>query len=456
MMPRRVLVANRGEIAVRIIRTCRRLGIETVLACSAADRESLPARLADRAVVLGPAAAARSYLDHRLVAHAAVATGCDALHPGYGFLSERAALVRECDEAGVTFIGPRAETIEHLGDKLRSRDTADAVRAPRTRGSGALPSADAAVESADLIGYPVLLKAASGGGGRGMAVAHDAREVAAAFPRLSTEAKEAFGDGTLYMEAFVERARHVEVQVVGDGQGRAWSLGLRDCSVQRRYQKVVEEAPASLLEPADRDLISSGATALLASVAYRGVGTVEFLWDQDRRAASFMEVNTRIQVEHPVTEQITGLDLVELQLLVAGKEDIAGLVEPTSGQDLAGHAIEFRINAEDAMNGFRPSPGRVTSWQPPAGDHVRIDTFVEEGALVSPYYDSMVAKLIVSGADRPEAVARAEAALRDFKVEGIATNIPLLQALVADPDFVANRFHTRWLETDFLPRISAA
>ncbi|MCL3818594.1 acetyl-CoA carboxylase biotin carboxylase subunit [Aeromicrobium wangtongii] len=454
MNTRRLLVANRGEIAVRIITTCRKLGVETVLASSSADRDSLAAKLADRTVIIGPPQATRSYLDHRLVVHAAVATGCDALHPGYGFLSERPDVVRACDEAGIVFVGPRAETIESLGDKLRSRELADAAGAPRIKGSEALTSAIDAQRSATDVGFPVLLKAASGGGGRGMAVCTSVEEVASAYPRLVTEAKEAFGDGTLFLEAFVETARHVEVQVIGDGAGRAWSLGLRDCSVQRRYQKMIEEAPATLLDDAACKQLAASAVDLLASVRYRGVGTVEFLWDPARQAASFMEVNTRIQVEHPVTEAVTGLDLVELQLQVASGDDVAAGLHDRSSSGV-GHAIEFRINAEDAMNHFRPSPGRITAWVPPAGAWIRLDSAVEKGSLVTPYYDSMIAKLIVSGVDRADAVRRSIEALSSFRVEGVATNLPLLRAIAGDADFGANAFHTRWLESDFLPRFAA-
>ena len=452
MSVRRMLVANRGEIAVRIIKTCRDLGVETVLAASAADRHTLAARMADRTVVVGPAPATRSYLNHGLMVHAAVATGCDALHPGYGFLSERPELARTCEEAKIVFVGPTPDTIEQLGDKLRSRQLADEVGAPQIRGSGALSSVAEATKAAEEIGFPVLLKAAAGGGGKGMSVVHDHRELAAAYPRLVTEAREAFGDGTLFMEAFVETARHVEVQVLGDGRGAAWCLGVRDCSVQRRYQKVIEEAPAPALEEAARERITSSAVDLLARLSYRGVGTVEFLYDPGRGDVSFMEVNTRLQVEHPVTEQVTGLDLVALQLAVAAGEPVGPFALPASTR----HAIEFRINAEDPANGFRPSPGRVDEWQPPAGPSVRLDTFIEPGTTVTPFYDSMIAKLIITGDDRDDSVQRARTALAEFGIGGIRTNLPLLRQIVADDDFARNDVHTRWLETDFLRRVAAA
>lgn len=446
----RLLIANRGEIAVRIIRTCRRLGIETVLLASTADAAALPARLADRTVVIGPPQAAKSYLDHRLVVHAAVATGCHAIHPGYGFLSERAELAALAEEAGLIFVGPRPETIEQLGDKLRSRRLAKEAGAPQVSGSEGLASAAEAAEKAAAIGYPVLLKAASGGGGRGMAVVRDEVEVSEAFPRLTREAHDAFGDGTLYMEAFVETARHVEIQVVGDGRGGVWSLGERDCSVQRRYQKVIEEAPATILDHHTREAMVSSATKLLASLNYRGVGTVEFLYDPAREQASFMEVNTRLQVEHPVTEMVTGLDLVELQLQVAEAEDVS-----LPSLDPVGHAVEFRINAERPDDGFRPSPGTIDEWVPPVGEGVRLDTFMEAGATVTPYYDSMLGKLIVHGSDRPDALRRAAAALAAFRVTGIDTNIELLRQICIDPDFINDRIHTRWLETAFLTRTAA-
>jgi acetyl-CoA carboxylase biotin carboxylase subunit len=444
----RVFVANRGEIALRIVRAAKSLGIESVLAASSADRDSLAAREADRVVVLGPAPARASYLDARLVVHAAKSTGCDALHPGYGFLSERASLARLCEDEGITFVGPSSQSIEAVGDKLAARRLATAAGVAMTPGSAKLASAAEAVAFAETIGFPVVTKASAGGGGRGMVVARDGKSLAEGFERASTEAKEAFGDGTLYLERYVERARHVEVQVIGLGDGRVLHFGERDCSMQRRYQKMIEEAPAAALPDATRARLHEAAVDLLASIHYRNAGTVEFLYDVDRDDFYFMEVNARIQVEHPVSEMISGVDLVRLQLEIAG-----GAAPPVEQRDIVshGHAIEARILAEDPGRGFLPSPGRVTRWRPPHGEGVRLDTAMEEGALVSPYYDSMIAKLIVHAPDRPRAVQRLRDALDAFAVEGVATNVELLRAVTAHPDFIDNRLDTRWLETVFLP-----
>ena len=448
MALRRLLIANRGEIALRIVRAARALGIQSVLAASAADRDSLAAKEADRTLVIGPAAARNSYLDARLIVHAAKTAGCDALHPGYGFLSERQILPELCAQEGIVFVGPTAESIGAVGDKLAARRLTKAAGVPMVPGSGKLDTAQDAVAFADGIGYPVVTKASAGGGGRGMAVAHDAATLAPAFERAATEAREAFGDGTLYVERYVERARHIEVQVMGDGAGRVVHFGERDCSLQRRYQKMVEEAPAAILSEATRARMHAAAIDLLASIRYRNAGTVEFLYDVDRDAFYFMEVNARIQVEHPVSEAITGFDLIQLQLKVAGEGAL-----PVVQSDVrpSGHAIEVRIIAEDPDRGFAPSPGRVALWRPPHGPGIRLDTAIEEGAVVPPFYDSMIAKLIVQGADRPAAVALLGQALANFEVQGIATNIALLRTIAAHPDFIANRLDTRWLEGVLLP-----
>jgi acetyl-CoA carboxylase biotin carboxylase subunit len=445
---RRILVANRGEIALRIVRAARSLGMETVLAASVADRDSVAAREADRMVVIGPAAARASYLDARLMVHAAKATGCDGLHPGYGFLSERSSLAALCEQEGIAFVGPSATSIEAVGDKLAARRLAKAAGVMMTPGSAKLESAEDAVAFADAIGYPVVTKASAGGGGRGMVVARDARSLRDGFARASIEAKEAFGDGTLFVERYVERARHVEVQVVGDGAGRAVHFGERDCSLQRRYQKMVEEAPAVALPAPTRARLHKAAVDLLAAINYRNAGTVEFLYDVDRDEFYFMEVNARIQVEHPVSEMITGVDLVQLQLRVAGGE-----ASSFRQSDIAvdGHAIEARILAEDPDRNFAPSPGRITQWLAPRGEGVRVDTAMEVGASVPPFYDSMIAKLIVHAADRPGAVARLRDALEQFQISGLATNLRLLRAIVGHRDFIEGRFDTRWLETILLP-----
>jgi acetyl-CoA carboxylase biotin carboxylase subunit len=448
MRIRRVLVANRGEIALRILRAAKGLGLETVLAASAADRESLAARHADRVVVLGPAPARQSYLNAAAIVHAAKATGCDALHPGYGFLSERASLAKLCEDNGVAFVGPASNVIEAVGDKLAARRLAKLAGVPMTPGTAGLDSASEAVAAAKAIGFPVVTKASAGGGGRGMMVARDAQTLAEGFERASTEAKEAFGDGTLYLERCVERARHVEVQVMGLGDGRVLHFGERDCSVQRRYQKMIEEAPAAAMPNATRARIQQAAVELRSSVRYRNAGTVEFLYDVERDDFYFMEVNARIQVEHPVSEMITGVDLVRLQL------EVAGDAAPAFAQrDVIphGHAIEARILAEDPTRGFKPAPGRIAVWRPPHRDGVRVDAAMEAGAVVPPYYDSMIAKLIVHAADRPRAVARLRDALEAFEVDGVSTNIAFLRAVTGHPDFLDNRVDTRWLETVFLP-----
>ena len=449
MALRRILVANRGEIALRIVRAARGLGIETVLAASAADRYSMAAREADRVVVIGPSPARNSYLKPRVIVHAAAATGCDGLHPGYGFLSERQSLAALCDEAGVVFIGPTANSIEAVGDKLSARRIAKAAGIAMTPGSEKLATPAEAVTFAVGIGFPVVTKASAGGGGRGMVVARDAKALADGFERASIEAKEAFGDGTLYVERYVERARHVEVQVLGLGDGRVLHFGERDCSLQRRYQKMVEEAPAAALPQPTRSRLHKAAVELLASIRYRNAGTVEFLYDVERDDFYFMEVNARIQVEHPVSEMITGAELIRLQIEVAGHEPLR-----IQQRDIVphGHAIEARIIAENPDRGFAPSPGRIRVWRPPHGPGVRLDTAMEEGASVPPFYDSMIAKLIVHASDRPAAVERMRAALESFIVEGISTNISFLRAIAAHPDFIANRVDTRWLENVFLPQ----
>ncbi len=444
---KRVLVANRGEIAVRIIRAAQALGIETVQVLSEADRDSAAARLADRALVIGPAQSKLSYLDAKLLLHAARQTGCDALHPGYGFLSERAALANLCREHDVTFVGPDADVIDALGDKLRARAIAAEAGVPLVPGTDSIADVKSAQRAAEDIGYPVVMKASAGGGGRGMFIARTPADLAGSFDKASTEALEAFGDGTLYMERFVGNARHVEVQVLGDGTGRVVHFGERDCSTQRRYQKVIEEAPCAIMPQAVREKLHTAAVNLLSKLKYRNAGTVEFLYDVDHEEVFFIEVNTRIQVEHPVSEQITGADLVQLQFKVAGGEPVSF---DQAGITVNRHSIECRINAEDAAHDFRPSPGRITSWQPPRGAGIRVDSHCADGYLVPPYYDSMIGKLIVTANDRASAVERLSAALDAFTIDGIVTNLPLLKHIVRHPDFMANDISTRWLEQSVL------
>lgn len=441
---RKLLIANRGEIALRIVNAAKARGIETVLAASAADRDSLAAQAADRTVVIGPPQAAASYLDSSKLVHTALTTGCEAVHPGFGFLSERAEFAEMVEANGLTFVGPSAETIRVIGDKLSAREVAHKAGVPMASGTQEVHTVDEAIAEATRIGYPVITKASAGGGGRGMSVAHNQSELSKTFDAASHEAEQAFGDGRMYLERFVERARHVEVQVFGDGNGRAVHFGERDCSIQRRHQKMVEEAPAIALPPDTRSRLQEAAVALLSSIDYRGAGTVEFLYDPESDEFFFMEVNARLQVEHPVSEQISGTDLVDLQLMIASGSDFHWTQDRI---DLNGHSIEVRILAEDPDRDFLPSPGRITRWTAPSGSGVRLDSAVSEGATVPPYYDSMIAKLIVTAEDRPETINRLTSALDEFHVEGIKTNIPLLRRLVRHDDFLTNQTSTRWLDS---------
>ena len=406
----------------------------------------------DRSIVLGPAAAAKSYLDPRLIVHAAKESGCDGLHPGYGFLSERAILPISCAEHGIAFVGPEAAVIDALGDKLRARAMARDAGVPLVPGSEGIASAADARREGDRIGYPVLLKASAGGGGRGMVIANNGDDAEAGFHRASAEAVAAFGDGRLFMERFVPEARHVEVQLMGDGKGQVLHFGERDCSVQRRYQKLVEEAPCAAMPDHLRKQLHASAIALAASVNYRNAGTAEFLFDVKRQEFYFIEVNARIQVEHPVSEMISGFDLVQEQIRIAGG---AGLSVTQDQVKLSGHAIECRINAEDVARDFLPTPGRITRWQPPEGEGIRLDSHMSEGALIPPFYDSMIGKLIVHADTRGAAIERLAAALDEFRIEGIPTTIDLHRAIVAHPDFIENRIHTRWLEQVLLPERAA-
>lgn len=444
----RLLIANRGEIALRIVRAAKTKGIEAVLAVSAADRDSQAAAEADRAVVIGPAAARDSYLNGDLLVHTASLTGCDAVHPGYGFLSERAAFAESCETAGLIFVGPKAETIRLVGDKLAARALAKSAGVPIVSGSEKVDCIADALRIAEGIGYPVITKASAGGGGRGMVVARSAADLEASFDTASHTAKEAFGDGTLYLERYVERARHVEVQVVGDGNGEILHFAERDCSLQRRYQKMVEEAPAAILSDKMRSRLWQAAIDLLSPINYRNAGTVEFLYDEMDEQFYFMEVNARIQVEHPVSEEICDKDLIQLQLAVASGEPLDLLQSDITPH---GHAIEVRIIAEDPMNNFMPSPGRITNWVQPEGDGVRVDTAMSTGVSVPPFYDSMIAKLIVRGETRSEAVARLRDAVDSFVIEGISTNLDLLRFLVRQADFIDNAIDTRWSERVLMP-----
>lgn len=449
MTVKRVLIANRGEIAVRIARACRKSGVEAVLACSDADRTSLAATMVDRIVCIGPAQAAHSYLDQDAVITAAIGAGCDALHPGYGFLSERASFRRLCDEAGVTFIGPRADAIAAMGDKLTALRLARENGVPTIPGCDALTSAGAATTEAARIGLPVILKASAGGGGRGMRVVRALHEIESAFAAASAEAQVAFGDGTLYMEKYLERARHIEVQVFGDAHGNIVHLGERDCSVQRRHQKLIEEAPSPVVDGALRDALTAAALRLAKAASYLGAGTVEFIMDSGSKAFYFLEMNTRIQVEHPVTEEITGIDLVSEQIRVAAGEPLSF---SQADVKLSGHAIECRINAEEATAGFMPCPGTIVHWQQPDAPGVRVDTHCYPGYVIPPFYDSMIGKLIVRGKDRGEAIEKTLSALERFVIEGVHTTLAFSRAIISDDDFRRSAITTGWLESIFLPR----
>lgn len=443
----RILIANRGEIAVRVIRACRQLGIETVVAVSEPDRDSMPARMADRAVCIGPARAADSYLRGDILVTAAKGTACDAVHPGYGFLSERASFSRMCKEAGLVFIGPSPEAIESMGNKISAVRLAQEAGVPRVPGSGRLESVAQAEEIASRIGYPVLLKAAAGGGGRGMRIVRKAADIASAMESAAAEAAAAFGDSALYLEKFIERARHIEIQVLGDAHGNIVHLGERDCSTQRRHQKLIEEAPSPAVDEALRTQLGEAAVKLARRVAYQGAGTVEFVFDSDTREFYFLEMNTRIQVEHPVTEMVTGRDLVVEQIRIAAGEQLSF----QQGQvRLQGHSIECRINAEDSQRNFMPRPGTIATWKPPAGERIRFDSHCYDGYKIPPYYDSLLGKLIVHGEDRADATRRMVDALGSFEVEGPPTTIPFHLRVLAHTDFAAAQVTTRWVEETLL------
>jgi acetyl-CoA carboxylase biotin carboxylase subunit len=440
---RKLLIANRGEIAIRVIRAARELDIPTVAVCSEADVDALHTRAADERVVIGPAAAARSYLDIDAVLAAAVKTGADAVHPGYGFLSERADFAERLDQAGITFVGPSAEAIRLMGDKALARSTAARAGVPTVPGSdGAVAGVPEALDVADAIGYPVAVKAAAGGGGRGIRIVGSPEELQEALPRAQGEAAAAFGHGEVYLERFVEHAHHVEVQVFGDGH-RFLHLGERECSLQRRRQKVLEEAPSpSLTEPV-REAMTSAAVRLAAGVSYRGAGTVEFLYDPDHHDFFFIEMNTRIQVEHPITEMVTGRDLVREQLTVAAGDPLSFAQEDVQ---VRGHSVELRLNAENPAMGFLPSPGPLEVMRMPGGPFVRVDSGYEQGAAVSPYYDSLLAKVIVWDDTRPRVLARARRALDEVDVQEVLTTAPFLRKVLDVPEVVQGRYHTTFLE----------
>jgi acetyl-CoA carboxylase biotin carboxylase subunit len=444
---RRVLIANRGEIAVRVIKACFDEAIESVLAVSEADRGSLGAQLADQVVCIGPAAAAESYLDVDRVVSAAKVTGCDGLHPGYGFLSERPELSAACAEEGIAFVGPSEQAMSRSGDKATARALAKELDVPINEGSDVIEGEEAARAIAAEVGYPVLLKASAGGGGRGMRLVEAEEELAGAYTAAHGEAEAAFGDGRLFVERYVRHARHVEVQVLGDGVGGAIHLGHRDCTLQRRYQKLVEEAPAYGLSPELDAQITAAAVRLIGALDYTGAATCEFLVDPDRGSAGFLEINARLQVEHPVSEVVTGIDIVREQLRIAGGE---GLSVSQEEIEISGHAIEVRINAESPECDFAPSPGTLAEWVVPQGTGVRVDTACFPGWTIPPHYDSLLAKLIVGGSDREDALERTRRALRHLHVVGAETTAGFALDLLSHPDVVAGRVHTKWVEEEFI------
>ena len=440
---KKVLVANRGEIALRIVRACREAGLRSVQAYSEADQDTAAVRMADEAVCIGGPKPADSYLNAVALLDAARRTGADAVHPGYGFLSENADFADQVEQAGLVYIGPQAAIIRVMGDKIAARQCAEAAGVPVIQGSAAaVASVDEALRMAHRVGYPVLIKAAAGGGGRGMRVAHDDRELAEGMERAVAEAQASFGSGDVYIEKFLERVRHIEVQVVGDGQ-RVIHLGERDCSLQRRHQKLVEEAPAAILGPAMQARIRDAAIKLAASVGYRSAGTVEFIVDPVAQVFYFIEMNTRIQVEHPVTELLTGVDLVKLQLSIAAGQPLTLRQEDVN---LRGHAIELRINAEDPDKGFLPRGGRIAEFAMPAGPGIRVDTHAHAGYCLPAHYDSLLAKLLVWGTDREEALARMGRALSEARIEGFATTLSFHRRLLEEPAFLNNEVHTRFIK----------
>ena len=450
-MFKKILIANRGEIALRVHRACREMGIRTVAVHSTADADAMHVRLADEAICIGPPSATDSYLNIPAIISAAEIAQADAIHPGYGFLSENARFAEIVQEHRITWIGPDPEHIRKMGDKVEAKRTAAALGLPLVPGSdGPIHSMEEALAVAEIIGYPVLVKAASGGGGRGMKVIPDAASLPSLVSQAKSEAKAAFGDDTVYLEKYLSEPRHIEFQVFGDGQGGAVHMGERDCSLQRRHQKVLEEAPSMALSAAERARMGEVVREAISKLKYRGAGTIEFLWENGE--FFFIEMNTRLQVEHPVTEAITGIDLVREQIRVA-----AGMpLSVTQDQiHFEGHAIECRINAEDPAT-FVPSPGRVTEFHQPGGLHVRVDSALYDGYRIPPYYDSLIAKLIVYGANRDECLMRLRRALEEFVINGPKTTIPLHQALIEDPDFQNGDYTIKWLERWLAKKAAAA
>ncbi len=437
----KILIANRGEIALRIHRACRDMGIKTVAVHSTADANAMHVRLADESVCIGPPSARDSYLNIPAILSAATITGAEAIHPGLGFLAENASFAAMVEEHGFTFIGPTPEHIRMMGDKVEAKAAAERLGIPTVPGSaGAVASVDAAIPQAARIGYPVLIKASGGGGGRGMKVAHDERELRQLLPQAQNEAKAYFGNDAVYLERYLERPRHIEIQILADGRGNVIHLGERDCSLQRSHQKLLEEAPSPALNTEQRDHLGQVATSAMRKLGYRGAGTLEFLFEDGE--FFFIEMNTRLQVEHPISEAISGIDIVREQIRIAAGADLGYRQRDV---DFNGHAIECRINAENPET-FLPSPGRVTGYHTPGGLGVRIDSALYQGYTVPPNYDSLVAKLIVHGGSRNECIMRLRRALEEYVIVGIETTIPLHQRLVEEPDFVNGLYDIHWLE----------
>lgn len=445
----RILIANRGEIAARIIRACRDMGISTVLSVSQADKESLPAKLADRTICIGPAPPKDSYLKVEYLITAAKGTHCDAIHPGYGFLSERPELVEACEENDLIFVGPSSENIRKMGNKLTAREIAKKCGLPTIPGSQRVERLKDAIEATEEMGLPVIIKAAAGGGGRGMAIIETMGQLESVFDSLSFEVHSAFGDGSLFLERYFPNARHVEVQVIGDRFGRVIHLFERDCTVQRRHQKLVEETPCPVLSAEQRENISRAAVELAMSIGYESCGTVEFIFDQDTKNFYFLEMNTRLQVEHPVTEEITGVDIVKEQIRIADDQPIGYSQEDIH---IDGHAIECRINAESCYKDFAPCPGLIERWRPPEGKGIRLETHCFSKYKIPPFYDSLVGKLIVKSNSRNEAIILMQSALKDFVLQGINSTIPFHTSLFQHPDFLNANINTTWLEKIFMPQ----
>ncbi len=440
----KVLIANRGEIALRIIRACKELGVRSVAVYSEADADSLHVQMADETICIGPAAASESYLKITNIISAAEIADVDAIHPGYGFLAENAHFAEVCANCNITFIGPSPDCIRNMGDKAIARDTMKAAGVPITPGSdGILPTSDDALTLAHEMGYPVLLKAVAGGGGKGMRVARNDVSLVQGFMAAAAEAENNFGNPDLFMEKYIESARHVEVQIIGDKHGNVCHLGERDCSIQRRHQKLVEEAPCPTLTDEERNALGETAVKAAKAVDYDSAGTLEFLYDETAKQFYFMEMNTRIQVEHTVSEEVTGIDLMKEQIRVAAGEKLSFTQDEVK---ITGHAIEFRVNAEDPFNNFTPSPGPVEAVHFPGGPGIRIDSHVYSGYVISPYYDSMIGKIIAVGKDRAEAIVRLRRALEEFTINGPNTSVPLGEALLVDQRFIKGNYNTAFLE----------